>query len=161
MRTPHTLVMFLLRISLGWLFLYAGATKLADPIWSAKGYLMSAKTFSGFYHWLASPGMLPLVDFLNELGLTLITMSFPSGHALTSAVVYLTLGALLMLLYYFPVLTFPYIGEHAYLVDEHIIYAGALLMLASIRAGRAWGLEEWCAGLPFCRKFSRYRSIIG
>lgn len=158
MRTPHTLVMFLLRISLGWLFLYAGATKLADPIWSAKGYLMSAKTFSGFYHWLASPGMLPLVDFLNEWGLTLIGVSLMLGIAVRLSG---TLGALLMLLYYFPVLTFPYIGEHAYLVDEHIIYAGALLMLASIRAGRAWGLEEWCAGLPFCRKFSRYRSIIG
>lgn len=102
--------------------------------------------------------MLPLVDFLNEWGLTLIGVSLTLGIAVRLSG---TLGAFLMLLYYFPVLTFPTIGEHAYLVDDHIIYAAALLVLASMRAGRAWGLEAWCASMPLYRKFSGYRSIIG
>lgn len=158
MRTPGSLVTFLLRVTLGWLMFYAGITKLVDPTWSAKGYLMSAKTFPDFYQWLATPGMLPLTDFVNEWGLTLLGVSLILGIAVRLSG---TLGALLMILYYFPVLTFPYIGEHSYLVDEHIVYAAALLVLASMRAGRAWGLEEWCAGLPLCRKFPGYRSMIG
>lgn len=42
--------LFPLRISLGWLMFYAGITKVLDPSWSSWGYLMSAKTFTGFYH---------------------------------------------------------------------------------------------------------------
>jgi len=158
MQTPHSFVTFLLRVALGWLMFYAGITKVLDPAWSAKGYLASAKTFTGFYHWLASPSVLPLTDFVNEWGLTLLGASLILGIAVRLAG---ALGALLMILYYFPVLTFPSIGEHSYLIDEHIVYAAALLILASMRAGRAWGLEEWCANLPFCRKFAGYRSIIG
>lgn len=158
MQTPHAFVTFLLRVTLGWLMFYAGITKLLDPSWSARGYLLGAKTFTGFYHWLTAPGVLPLVDFLNEWGLTLLGVSLILGIAVRLSGV---LGAILMLLYYFPVLTFPTIGEHSYLVDEHIIYATALLVLASIRAGRAWGLEEWCANLPLCKTFPGYRRIIG
>ena len=51
------------------------------------------------------------------------------------------LGAVLMLLYYFPILEFPYVG-HSFLVDEHIIYALALIMFASLRVERLWGLEN-------------------
>jgi len=71
------------------------------------------------------------------------------------------LGALLMLLYYFPVLSFPYIKPHSYIVDEHIIYALALIFLAAIRAGRIYGLDNWCAGLPICARFPRLRSWLG
>ena len=51
------------------------------------------------------------------------------------------LGAALMLLYYFPVLEFPYVA-HSWLVDEHIIYALILLFFAAGRAGRVWGLDS-------------------
>ena len=43
------LLLFLLRVSLGWLFLYAGLTKLLDPTWTSEGYLTGAKAFTGFY----------------------------------------------------------------------------------------------------------------
>jgi len=52
------------------------------------------------------------------------------------------LGALMMILYYLAALDFPYPNPHSYLVDEHIIYALALLFLASIRAGRISGLDS-------------------
>ena len=58
--------LFFLRISLGSLFFYAGSTKVLDPSWSAAGYLMNAKTFSGLYTWFASADILPSINFVNE-----------------------------------------------------------------------------------------------
>lgn len=34
-------ILFLTRITMGWLMLYAGLTKLINPNWSAAGYLGS------------------------------------------------------------------------------------------------------------------------
>lgn len=128
---------FLLRIALGGLFFYAGITKILDPKWSAAGYLKGAQTFSSFYTWLISPSVLPIVNFINEWGLTLLGVSLILGVFVRLSA---KLGALLMLLYYFPVLNFPHIAPHSYIVDEHIIYAAALLLLGSLDAGKIWGL---------------------
>ena len=130
-------LVFLSRFAIGLLFFYAGITKVLDPDWSSEGYLKGAQTFNGFYTWLASPGLLPFINFVNEWGLTLIGISLILGIALKYAA---PLGALLMLLYYFPVLDFPYL-EHAFIVDEHIIYGLLLLLLWKLNAGRVWGLD--------------------
>jgi len=50
---------------------------------------------------------------------------------------------LLMILYYLPVLSFPYAGEHSFLVDEHIIYITTFLVLFASNAGTVWGLDSW------------------
>ena len=150
--------LFLLRITLGWMFLYAGITKILDPGWSAGGYLKGAKTFSEFYQWLSQPGIVPLVNFINEWGLTLLGISLILGVFVRLSSI---LGAVMMLLYYFPILTFPFVGEHSFIVDEHIIYASALLFLAALGAGRVWGLERWCSNLPVCSKFPWLRSLLG
>ena len=42
-----------------------------------------------------------------------------------------------------------------------IIYALVLLVFAGLRAGRVWGLENWCQNLPICRKFPRLRALLG
>jgi thiosulfate dehydrogenase (quinone) large subunit len=150
--------LFLLRISLGWMFLYAGITKVLDPAWSAAGYLKGAKTFAGLYQWLASPGIIPVVNFVNEWGLTLLGVSLILGVFVRLSGV---LGAVLMFIYYLPILQFPYPNAHAYIVDEHIIYATALLFLAAIKAGRVWGLERWCSSLPVYSKFPWLRNLLG
>jgi len=130
------LYLFLLRVAMGWLMLYAGLTKVIDSSWSAAGYLNAAKTFPAFYHWLAQPGLLPLINFINEWGLVLLGVSLILGIRVRITGI---AGALLMLLYYFPVLEFPRIPPgHAYLIDEHIIYALALLYFAAVDAGKAW-----------------------
>src|SRR3989344_5372860 len=116
----------LLRIALGLMFVYAGITKIADSAWSSAGYLTNAQTFSGFYNWLASPVLLDSVNIVNECGLFLIGLALVLGIGIKYAA---PLGALLMMLYYFPVLDFPYAGEHSYLIDEHIIYTLALLAI--------------------------------
>jgi thiosulfate dehydrogenase (quinone) large subunit len=134
------IILFALRISMGWLMLYAGLTKILNPNWSADGYMKGAKTFAGFYNLLTQPNILPVINFINEWGLTLLGISLILGVFVRFSSV---LGALLMLLYYFPVLSFPKISTHGFLVDEHIIYALVLLLLASIKAGRVWGVDKW------------------
>lgn len=141
------LSLFLLRVSLGWLFFYAGITKVLDPEWSAAGYLKGAKTFSGLYQWLFSPELIGITNFLNEWGLTLIGISLILGVGVRVSGV---LGAVMMFLYYFPVLQFPYVGQHSFVVDEHIVYAFSLLVLAFSNAGRVWGLE---GRVPFLKRF--------
>jgi len=157
MTKSQKISLFLLRISLGWLFFYAGITKVFNPEWSAAGYLQGAKTFAGFYQWLLQPEILPIVNFLNEWGLTLLGVALILGVFVRLSSV---LGAILMLMYYFPALEFPYIG-HSYIVDEHIIYVLILLLFANLRAGRVWGLENWCSNLPICSKFPKLRNLLG
>ena len=71
--------LFLLRITTGWLFFYSGITKVLDPSWSAAGYLSGAKMFTGFYQFLVSPAILPITNFVNEWGLTLLGASLVLG----------------------------------------------------------------------------------
>jgi|SRR3989344_2678735 len=150
--------LFLLRVGTGWLMFYAGITKILDPGWSAAGYLNNAKIFSGFFAWFATPNILPITNFVNEWGLTLLGVSLILGIGVRLSSI---LGAALMMLYYFPVLEFPYPNTHSYIVDEHIIYALVLLVLAALRAGRTWGLENWCSRFPVCSKFPRLREWLG
>lgn len=138
-----------LRLSLGWYMFYAGITKVINPAWSAAGYLKGAKTFGGFYQALTNPAVLPFVNFMNEWGLTLLGVSLILGVGVRLSGI---LGAVLMLLYYFPVLEFPKVPPHAYLVDDHVIYAAALLLLSALRAGRTIGLDAKLAAHPFFAK---------
>lgn len=133
-------MLFALRLAMGWMMLYAGITKVLNPAWSAAGYLNGAKTFAGLYQLLLSPSVLPVVNFVNEWGMTLLGISLIVGIFVRLSSV---LGAVLMLLYYFPVLVFQYAGEHSYIVDEHIIYALVLLLFAATRAGKIWGFDAW------------------
>lgn len=149
--------LFISRLAIGWLIFYAGITKILDPAWTAAGYLANAKTFPGFYGWFASPANIDWVNFLNEWGLTLIGISLILGLGVRLSSI---LGALLMLLYYFPVLEFPKV-EHGFIVDDHLIYAVILLFFAAVRAGRYYGLDNWCANLPICRKYPRLHRVWG
>jgi len=128
----------LLRISLGWMFFYAGITKVLNPSWSAEGYLKSAKTFSWFYNIVSAPSALPVTNFINEWGLTLLGVALILGVFVRLSSI---LAAIMMGLYYLPILDFPYPNPHSFVVDEHIIYIFALLTLASFRGG-SWSLNK-------------------
>lgn len=139
MNQSQTIALFLLRISTGWLFFYAGITKILNPAWSAEGYLTGAKTFPELFNFFLQPNILPLVNLANEWGLTLIGIALILGAFVRWASI---AGILLMVLYYLPILDFPYPNTHAYIVDEHVIYMFVLLALAVFNAGQAWGLAR-------------------
>lgn len=134
------LSILILRLSLGFLMFYAGITKVMDPSWSAAGYIKGAKAFGPFYNFLLSPSVLPVINFINEWGLTLLGISLILGIFVRLSSL---LGIVLMVLYYLPILNFPYVGEHSYLVDEHIIYSASLLLLMAFNAGRIFGVDGW------------------
>jgi thiosulfate dehydrogenase [quinone] large subunit len=71
----------LLRIILGWYFLFEGISKILVSGWTSKNYLLgSTWIFSDFFYWLASsPTLVGIVDFLNIWGLILIGISLFVG----------------------------------------------------------------------------------
>ena len=131
-------VLFLLRISMGGIFFYAGLTKVLNPEWTSLGYISNSKILPGLYSWLGSIQNIGWVDMANKWGLLLIGISLILGLLVRFSS---SLGALMMLLYYLPILDFPYAGEHSYIIDDHIIYI-LVLIFATVGAGRFVGLDN-------------------
>lgn len=149
MNSFQRISILLLRVGLGGLYLYAGLSKLINPAWSAVGYLNSAQTLPGFYAWLTRPEALPIVNFVNEWALFLLGVSLILGLCVRLS----TIGGIaLMVLYYLPILHFPYVGKTSFLIDEHVIFILALLLLNAWRAGRVIGLDKWCSKSRWCSK---------
>lgn len=100
MKRTIKLLVTVLRIAIGWHFLYEGLIKIIADDWSAGGYLNNTYGFlSGFYHWLAaSADRLAVVDFLNIWGLIIIGLALFLGLCIRWSSL---CGALLLLLYYF------------------------------------------------------------
>ncbi|MFY9150600.1 MAG: DoxX family protein [Prolixibacteraceae bacterium] len=123
----------ILRIAIGWHFLYEGISKILQGDWTASGFLLNTSGFiSGFYHALASsPTLLRMTDILNMYGLLLIGLALFIG--LFSRIAAFS-GALLLTLYYF---AYPPFGNpmlsasegHLFIVDRLFIETAALLFL--------------------------------
>lgn len=139
----QNIALFLLRLSLGWLFFYAGFSKIIKPDWSAAGYLNNATTFPDFFAMLAQPGIIDIVNILNEWGLLLVGVGLILGLFTRLAAFG---GVVLMVLYYLPVSNFPLV-EHGYLVDDHIVYITALFVIIATQAGKYFGLDKFMTGL--------------
>ncbi len=127
-----------LRIGMGWLFFYAGLSKILNPEWTSAGYLSGAKTFPGLFQWFSQAGNIGWVDFLNEWGLLLIGLSLILGLFVRYASY---AGIALMALYWLPVLDFPKV-DHGILVDDHIIYILAMIVFIKAKAGEHLGLDK-------------------
>lgn len=150
-------LIFILRISLGWILLFAGISKVLKPDWTAAGFLNNAKTFPEFYAWFASPEILPITNFINEWGQLLLGVAIILGVVMTVSSI---LAVIMMLLYYFPILTFPMAGPNSFIVDQHIIFAIAFLLLASLKAGQYWGLSSWLDKQPFLKNYPTLKKWI-
>jgi len=126
------LAITVLRMAIGWHFLYEGLIKLFADDWSAGSFLNSTYgLFSGFYHWLAdSPVRLQVVDALNIAGLILIGLALFIGLCSKWAAL---CGTLLLTLYYFayPPFGITLLGGDGttFIVDKIFIEAVALLFI--------------------------------
>lgn len=140
-------ILFLLRIAIGWHFLYEGITKLLTPDWSSVTYLHLSRWILGdFFNWIAStPSVLQVVDFLNIWGLILIGLGLIFGFFTRIASIS---GMFLLLLYY--VANPPFIGydfgiptEGNYLiVDKNFIEFIALGVLVLFPASNDLSLDH-------------------
>jgi uncharacterized membrane protein YphA (DoxX/SURF4 family) len=139
------LLMTLLRISIGWHFLFEGISKLAMPGWTSAPYLMESKwLFSGFFHWIVSnPTALAFTDFLNIWGLILVGAGLFIG-------LFTRLSAwagILMLLFYY-VANPPFIPSgipaqgHFFLVNINVIESAVLLIIALLNRDYLWSVDR-------------------
>ncbi len=137
----------LLRVLIGWHFLYEGIAKLMKSDWSAVGFLSQSKwIFSGLFKWIAAnPTVLNVVNQMNIYGLILIGLGLIMG-CFTRIASYA--GILLILLYYF--CNPPFAGlfysipmEGSYLiVNKNLVEAAGLLVVAVTGTGKYLGLDR-------------------
>lgn len=147
----------LLRISLGITFLWAfldkvfglGFTTAPENSWLSgasptMGFLANAThgPFASVFQAMAGS---VIVDWLFMMGLLLIGTALTFGLA-TRLASYS--GTLLLFLMWLAVLP----PEHHPFMDEHIIYALALLLLDSLGAGKYLGMEKWWHSLKIVKK---------
>jgi thiosulfate dehydrogenase [quinone] large subunit len=139
-----------LRLALGWVFLWAFLDKLfglghgTKVAWydggnPTKGFLAGAKgPFAGFYHSFAGAGW---ANWLFMIALAAIGLALVTGIGLRVAAV---AGGVLMLMMWSAVLP----PASNVFMDDHLIYAGLLALLALTSAGDALGLGRWWSRVP-------------
>ncbi len=141
------LSLILLRVAVGWYFLYEGIKAILNPNWSIEPLLKGAQSFPNFYGALLDPAFLPYVSYMVKGTLLLIGALIVIGIFVRVAAL---LGMIVVLLfYYFPHFSFPYASGTHYIVDQALILFLILVYLFFARAGEYFGL-----GTLF--KFSRY-----
>ena len=149
----------ILRVFVGWHFLYEGIAKLAMPSWSSTVYLIQSKwLFAGFFHWLISaPIALRITDFLNIWGLILVGLGLFVG--LFTRVASLS-GILLLLMYYIANPPFVHSGlaaeGHYYLINKNLIEAGILVVFVILKKDYLWGMDRLLKVLYEKRKDKKF-----
>ncbi len=136
-----------LRMLVGWHFLYEGMAKITSTQWTSASYLQESQGwFSGLFRGLAAnPGAVAAVDFLNEWGLTLIGLALLVGVFTRAAA---TAGIVLLALYYlaappFPGLEYAIPTEGSYLiVNKVLVELAALMVVLALPTSRRIGLDR-------------------
>jgi len=150
-RAYQQVALVLLRVVVGWHFLYEGYIKLMARHWSAQSYLADARgpLAEWFKQMAEAPRALQAVNLLNEWGLALIGACLMLGFATRLS----CLGAMAMLALYY-LSNPPWIGvlhragEGNYLyVDKNVIEFFAVAAVLMFNTGRVAGLDvlvhEW------------------
>ncbi len=145
--TFQTAMLVLLRLFIGWHFMYEGLAKISNPYWTSAGYLAESKWwFSGIFTDIAAnPTVLTIVDYVNAWGLLLIGVGLMLGIFTRAATI---AGIVLLLLYY--IAAPPFVGytyamptEGSYLVvNKVLIELVALAVLLAFPTGKVFGLDR-------------------
>ena len=138
-----------LRVAIGWHFLYEGLSKLSKGNWSAQSFLANSTGFmSGIYQWIASSAeLMNVVDLLNMYGLVLIGLALFLGMYIRYVAI---AGAMLLSLYYF---AYPPFGGalpgsqegNSFIVNKNFIEAMALIALFLLKE-KGYGLYAVISG---------------
>jgi thiosulfate dehydrogenase (quinone) large subunit len=148
---PQVTFLVLLRVLIGWHFLYEGIAKLISPNWSSMGFLMDSHGFlTGFFHSMASNAtVLNIVDLLNMYGLIAIGLGLILGGLTQLATI---AGVILLAFYYLshpPIIGIEYAlpPEGSYLwVNKTLIELFTLLVLYFFPTGRIIGIDRFLFG---------------
>lgn len=144
----HTTLLTLLRITIGWHFLYEGHAKFMQGSWTSAGYLEASRwVLGGAFQWMAShPAVIALVDAVNIGGQILIGLLLITGTLTRAASL---AGIALLLLYYVANPPLPGLGlnlpgeGHFLVVDRNLIELLMLALLAALPVTALPGVDRW------------------
>ncbi len=133
----------LLRVFIGWHFLYEGVIKIYNPEWTSYGYLASAQgPLRPFFVWMSQEPLIHWADTLNWMalmfvGITLLLGIFEKQGAIV--------GAFLLGLYYLAHPSFPWLPQanvegSYWFVNKNLIELAACLVIYKLPTGRTFGL---------------------
>ena len=133
----QTIVLVLLRLVVGYHFLFEGIDKLLSPSWTSSGFLLQTNwLFSDIFHFLANnPTMLSIVDMLNIWGQILIGVSLILGLFSTMAAIF---GALMLFMYYIAIP--PFIESYIF-IDKNLLELFAFLIIALFPTSKILGID--------------------
>lgn len=137
-----------LRLAIGWHLLYEGLTKLWQPGWSSRSYLLDSKGFfSGAFHFIASQEqILTWVDQLNILALIVIGFSLILGLASQYGKI---AGMVLLGLFYlshpaWPGFSYAVPGEGNYfIINKNLVEIIALAVLWAFPTSHIIGIDRF------------------
>ena len=132
----------LLRILIGWHFLYEGVIKAYNPSWTSRGYLLSASVLKPFFAWLASDSFISVIDSLNIIGLIAVGISLLIGIKIKWGCI---AGILLLILYYLAHPPFPGLAQGPaegsyWIVNKNLIEMAALFVIYQFPLTSVFGL---------------------
>jgi thiosulfate dehydrogenase [quinone] large subunit len=141
-------MLVILRVLIGWHFLYEGVVKIMGSGWSSASYLLDSKGwFSPIYIYLAqSSSTLKIIDFLNMWGLAAIGLGLILGCFTRIATIS---GIILLCIYYlshppFIGLSFMLPNEGSYLfVNKTLIEIFSMIVLLLFPTHKIIGLDRW------------------
>ena len=134
----------LLRILIGWHFLFEGIVKMYNPEWTSFGYLATAQgPFDWFFTMLVGDSTIGWVNTLNIAALLVVGITFILGiFERKGAIVGIGLLALYFLAHPpFPGLTQLNVEGNYWLVNKNLIELVACLVIYQLPTGRYFGLD--------------------
>ena len=141
-----------MRVIVGWHFLYEGIAKLTSSTWSAAGYMRASRgPFADLFRWIAShPQMLDKANLITMYGLTIVGVLLILGLFTRLAAIG---GISFVLLFY--LCNPPFVGyfysiptEGSYLiVNKNLVELCALAVIFLTRSGLFAGLNRILHGL--------------
>jgi thiosulfate dehydrogenase [quinone] large subunit len=135
----------ILRVLIGWHFLYEGIVKMYNPDWTAFGYLASAQgPFKSIFTLMANESIIGWVDTLNMVALIVVGITLLLGIFEKIGVL---IGIALLAMYYFAHPPFPGLTQlnvegNYWLVNKNLIEIAALLLLFHFPTGHKFGIKN-------------------
>lgn len=151
-------LVFYLRLTMAWTFLYAASHQVFDPDFTVVGFLSHTKTFHDLFAVFTTPTMAPITTVLVEYGHLLIGLSLLFGLMVRFSA---SAGVVLMLVYWMAHMDWPFIeNKNNFIVDQHLVFAGVLVLLIIKQAGHVWGLDAMAEKLAFFQQHPRLRAAV-
>jgi thiosulfate dehydrogenase [quinone] large subunit len=143
----QSFALVILRITIGWHFLYEGGVKILNPNWTAKSYLLDSGGFlKDFFELIAgNQTLLSISDTANAWGLALIGLSLLLGIFTRYSSIS---GIVLLLLYYlshpaFPGIEYLFPSDGSYfIINKTLVELFALLVVFAFPTSHIFGLQR-------------------